>query len=77
MAGIAGSPYFDSYLYSQKVHCPNLSVHHDFLHNHSWDWMLEEIRYCLFVICQKLQVEVGQLPIEPVSRDWHSDSLTL
>jgi len=40
MAGIAGSPDFDSYLYSQKLRCPNWSFHHDLILIHSWDWTL-------------------------------------
>jgi len=77
MTGIAGSPYFDSYLYSQKQRCPNSSFHHDVFFMHSWDLTLEEIRYCLFMHCQELQAGACQSPIEPLSTDWHSDSLSL
>jgi len=77
MAGIAGSPYFDSYLYSQKLRCPNSSFHHDLIFMHSWDWTLEEIRYRLFMICHELHAGACQSPLEPLSRDWHSDSLSL
>jgi len=55
MAGIAGSPYFDIYLYSQKLSFLNSSFRHDLFIMHSWDWTLAEIRYPQFMICHKLQ----------------------
>jgi len=55
MAGIAGSPYFDNYLYSQKLPFLNSSFRHDLFFMHSWDWTLAEIRYRLFMICHELQ----------------------
>jgi len=55
MAGIVGSPDFDSYLYSQKLPFLNSSFNHDLYFMHSGDWTLAEIRYCLFMICHKLQ----------------------
>jgi hypothetical protein len=55
MAGIAGSPYFDNYLYSQKLPFLNSSFRHDLFIMHSWDWTLAEIRYPLFMICHELQ----------------------
>ena len=48
MSAIAGSPYFDSYLYSQKLPFLNSSFHQDLYFMYSWDWTLAEIRYCLF-----------------------------
>jgi len=54
MAGIVGSPDFDSYLYSQILPFLNSSFHHDLYFMHSWDWTLAEIRYCLFMICHEL-----------------------
>jgi hypothetical protein len=62
---------------TQKLRCPNSSFHHDLIFMHSWDWTLEEIRYRLFMICHELQAGACQSPIEPLSRDWHSDSLSL
>jgi hypothetical protein len=56
MAGIIGLPYFDNYLYFQKLLFLNSSFHHDLLFIHSWDWTLAEIRYLLFVISHELQV---------------------
>ena len=38
MSAIAGSPYFDSYLYSQKLPFLNSSFRHDLFFMHSWDW---------------------------------------
>jgi len=76
MAGIAGSPYIDSYLYSPKLHCFNSSFHHDLFFMHSWDWTFEEIRDCLFMIWHELQAGASWLPIEPLNRDWHSDSIS-
>ena len=55
MAGIVGSPYFDSYLYFQNLPFLNSSFHHDLLVMHSWDWKLVGIRYRLFMICHELQ----------------------
>jgi len=55
LAGIVGSSDFDSYLYSQKLPFLNSSFHHDLYFMHSWDWTLVEIRYCMFIICDKLQ----------------------
>jgi len=55
MAGIAGSPDFESYLYSQKLCCPNSSFHHDLFFMHAWDWTLEANKYHLFMICRELQ----------------------
>jgi hypothetical protein len=55
MSAIASSPYFDSYLYSQKLPFLNSSFHHDLFFMHSWDWTLAEIRYRLFMICHELQ----------------------
>jgi len=55
MAGIVGSPDFDSYLYSEKLPFLNSSIHHDLYFMHSLDWMLVEMRYCLFMICHKIQ----------------------
>jgi hypothetical protein len=51
MAGIAGLPDFESYLYSQKLPDLNSNFHDDLYFMHSWDWTLAEIRYCLFMIC--------------------------
>jgi hypothetical protein len=56
MAGIVGSPDFDSYLYYQNLPVLNSSFHHNLYFMHSWDWTLAEIRYCLFMICHELQV---------------------
>jgi len=55
MAGIVGSPDFDSYLHSQKLPSLNSSFHHDLYFMYSWDWTLAEIRYCLCIICHQLQ----------------------
>ena len=55
MAGIVGSPDFDSYLYSQKLPFLNSSFHHDLYFMHCWDGTLAEIRYCLAMICHELQ----------------------
>jgi len=55
MAEIVGSPDFDSYLYAQKLPVLNSSFHHDLYFMPSWDWMLAEIRYCMFLICHELQ----------------------
>ena len=55
MSAIAGSPYFDSYVYSQKLPFLNSSFHHDLFFMHSWEWTLAEIRYRLFMICHELQ----------------------
>jgi len=55
MAGIVGSPYFDKYLYSQKLPFLNLSFHHNLFFMNSCDWTLAEIRYRLFIICHNLQ----------------------
>jgi len=70
LAAIAGSPYFDSYLYSQKLPFLNLSFHHDFFFKYTWDWTLAEIRDCLFSICHELQLfkirGVRRLPVT----DW-------
>ena len=51
---IAGSPYFDSYMYSQKLPFLCSSFHHDVFFMHSWDWTLAEIRYRLFIIYHEL-----------------------
>ena len=56
MAAIAGSPYFDSYLYSQKLPFLYSSIHHKLFFMHSWDWTLAEISYRVFMICHALQV---------------------
>jgi len=77
MAGIAGSPYFDIYLDPQKLGCPNSSFHYDLILIQSWDWTLEEIRYSLFMVCHEVRAGACQSPIEPLSRDWHSDSVYL
>jgi len=55
MSAIAGLPYIDSYLYSQKLPFLYSSIHHDLFFMHSWDWTLAEIRYRLFMICHDLQ----------------------
>ena len=55
MAAIAGSPYFDSYLYSQKLRFLYSSFHYDLFFMHTWDRTLAEIRYRLFMICYELQ----------------------
>jgi len=55
MAEIAGSPYFDSYLYSQKLPFLYSSVLYDLIFMHTWDWTLAEIRYHLLMICHELQ----------------------
>jgi len=55
MSAIVRSPYFDSYLYSQKLPFLNLSFHHELFFMHSWDWTLAEIRYRLFLICHEIQ----------------------
>jgi len=54
IAGIAGSPYFDNYLYSQKLPFLNLSFRHDVFFMHSGDWTLVAIRYRLIMICHEL-----------------------
>jgi len=56
IAAIAGSPYFDSYLYSQKLPFLYSSIHHELFFMHSWDWTLAKIRYRVFMICHALQV---------------------
>jgi len=56
MAEIAGSPYFDSCLYSQKLPFLYSSFHHDLFFMHTSDWTLAENRYGLFMICHELQV---------------------
>jgi len=56
MSAIAGSPYLDSYWYSQKQPFLYSSFHHDMFFMHTWDWMLAHLRYCLFMICHNLQV---------------------
>ena len=76
MAGIAGSPYFDSYLYSQKLRCLDSSVHRDWFYMQAWDWTLEEIRCRMVTICNELQAGAIQSPIEPLSSNWHSDSIS-
>ena len=55
MAGIVGSPDFDSYMCSQKLAFLNSSFDHDLFFMHTWDWTLAEIRYRLFMICDELQ----------------------
>jgi hypothetical protein len=55
MAAIGGSPYFDSYLQSQKLPFLYLTFHYDLFFMHSWDWTLAKIRYCLVMICHELQ----------------------
>jgi len=55
MAAIADSPYFDSYLDSQKLPFLYSSFHHNFFFMHTRDWTLVEIRYGLFMICYELQ----------------------
>jgi len=55
MSAIAGSPYCDSYLYSQKLPFLYSSIHHDLFFIHSSDWTLAEIRYRLLMICHELQ----------------------
>jgi len=54
MATIAGSPCFDSYLYSQKLPFLNLSFRHYLFFMHNWDWTSADIGYRLFAICPKL-----------------------
>jgi hypothetical protein len=56
MSAIAGSPYFDSELYSQSLPFLNSSFHHDWLFMHFWDWTLAENRYCQFMMCYELRV---------------------
>jgi len=56
ITGIVGSPYFDNYLYSQKLPFLNTSFYHNAFLIHSWDWMLPEINCHLFMISHKLQV---------------------
>jgi hypothetical protein len=56
MAGIAGSPYFDNYLDSQKLSFLNPSFGHELFFMHPWAWTLAEIRYRLFMISHELQV---------------------
>jgi len=56
MAGIVGSPYFDSYLYSQKLPFLNSSFHNNLFFMHSWDWTVADISFRLFMICHELQV---------------------
>jgi len=55
MAGIAGSPCFESYLYCQTLPFLNSSFHQDSFIMQSWDSMLAEMRYHLFRIYHKLQ----------------------
>ena len=55
MSAIAGLPYFDSYLYSQKLPFHYSSYHHDLFFMHSWDWTLVEIRYRQFMIGHERQ----------------------
>jgi hypothetical protein len=56
MAGNVGSPNIDSYLYSQKLPVLNSNFHYDLYFMHFCDWALVEIRYCLYMICDELQV---------------------
>jgi len=83
MAAISGFPYFDRYLYSQKQPFLYSSFHHDVFFMQTWDSTFAEIRYCLFMICHKLQAfkirgveEASRSPIVLPSRDWHSDSIS-
>jgi hypothetical protein len=59
MSAMACSPYFDSYLYSQKLAFFYLSFYHDLFFMHCRDWTLAEIRNCLFMICHELQALKG------------------
>jgi hypothetical protein len=77
MPGIASSPYFDSYLYSQNLRFPNWSFNHALIFMQSLDWTLEEMKYCVFMICYDLQAGAYQSPIELLSTDSDSDSLSL
>ena len=73
MAGIVGSPYIDSYLYSQNLPFLNSSFHHDLFLMSSWDWKLVEIRYRLLIICHELQAfEIcrGRELLVPDSAAW-------
>jgi len=55
LAVIAGLPYFDSYLDSEKLPFLYSNVHHDLFFMHTWDWTSAEIRYCLSMICHEVQ----------------------
>jgi hypothetical protein len=55
MAGIVGSPYFDNYLYSEKLPFPYSSFHYDLIVMHYWEWTLEEIRNHPLMIFHELQ----------------------
>jgi len=55
MSVIVGSPYFDSYWYSEKLPFLYWSFHYNLFFRHTWDWTLAEIRYRLLMICHKLQ----------------------
>jgi hypothetical protein len=50
LSAIAGSHYFHSDLYSQKLPFHYSSYHHDLFFMHTWDWTLAEIRHPLFVM---------------------------
>jgi len=54
MAGITGSPYIDTNLHSQKPPFLNSSFDYNLLLLPSWDWMLADIRYHLFMISHQL-----------------------
>lgn len=74
MAGVGGSHYFDGYLHSHKLLCPNSSFQHGLFFMHFLDWTVEEIRYRLFLFGHELQVGAYRLLIDLLSRDCHSDS---
>jgi len=55
MAAIVRLPYFDSYLYSQKLPFLYSSLHHELFFMQTWNWTLAKIRYHLFMFCHELQ----------------------
>jgi hypothetical protein len=54
MSVIAGLPYFDNYLYSQKLPFLYSSIHHDMFFMPTGDWTLVKIRCRLFMSCHDL-----------------------
>jgi hypothetical protein len=55
MSAIAGSPYFHSYCYSQKLPFLYSNFHQNLLFKHTWDWTLADSRYRLFMSFHELQ----------------------
>jgi len=75
LARHAGSPYFDSYLYSQKLPFLNAGFNHDWLFMHTLDWMLAEIRYHLFMMIHELEAGACRSPIQPLRTNCHSHTI--